>query len=533
MSGRAPARSGAAWALTLVAATQLISLLDRNIVAILAPAIKADLKIGDAEMGLLYGTVFALFYALFSLPIGRLADGWTRTKLLAIIICFWSLATGLAAFANGFALLLLSRLAVGIGEAGSQPAGTSLIYDFFPRQRRGFVMAVLAAAIALGLGGSLVIGGTAAGWWNHLYSAGHAPLGLTGWQFAFLVAAAPGAVIAALVWRLREPTRGLMDGIPTRPDPHPFRASFDVLCAVLPGLNWIMLARRRASRRDWLINLALVTAIVAGAVLATRAAEAFSPRPPLALGGLSISPHALQWGVIAFGIFAIVNLLQALRHSDTPAFAVMTRSPSLVLCIGIGALQSVINYGVMAFTPSFLMRSYGLSPGAAGLQFGLLSAGLGMAGPLISGPLSDWVGARRQAGRAWVTLFSLGLSPLLGLWTFHAPAAGAFYLRFTLYSLVLTMWMPPLYALMYEQVLPRMRGITASTYIITMTIIGLGIGPYAVGMMSDATGNLGGAIRSINWVAPVIVAMLLVLALRVERDQASLLDRARAGGEPV
>ena len=533
MSPRAPARSSAGWALTLVAGTQLISLLDRNIVAILAPAIKADLHIGDAEMGLLYGTVFALFYALFSLPIGRLADGWTRTKLLAIIICLWSLATGFAAFANGFSLLLLSRLAVGIGEAGSQPAGTSLIYDFFPRHRRGFVMAVLAAAIAMGLGGSLVLGGTAAGWWNHMYPAGHAPLGLTGWQFAFLVAAAPGAVIAILMWRLREPERGVMDGIATRPDPHPFRASFDVLCAVLPGLNWVMMARRGARPRDWAINLALVTAIVAGAILATHLTEIFSPRPPLDLGAILISPHALQWGVIGFGFFAIVNLLQTLRQSDPPAFAVMVGSPSLILCIAIGALQSVVNYGVMAFTPSFVMKSYGLSPGAAGLQFGLLAAALGIVGPLISGPLSDWVGARRQSGRAWVTLFSLALSPLIALWVYRAPDAGAFYFRFVFYSVVTTMWMPPLYALMYEQVLPRMRAITASTYIITMTIIGLGIGPYAVGMISDATGNLGGAILSINWVAPVIVAMLLVLAFRVERDQANLLDRARAGGEPV
>ena len=82
---------GAWYALALVAATQAISLLDRNILAILAPAIKADLKIGDAEMGLLYGTVFALFYALFSLPLGRLADGWIRTRLLAITIIFWSM----------------------------------------------------------------------------------------------------------------------------------------------------------------------------------------------------------------------------------------------------------------------------------------------------------------------------------------------------------------------------------------------------------------------------------------------------------
>ena len=105
MSERAAIRPAAWYALALVAATQMISLLDRNILAILAPSIKADLKIGDAEMGLLYGTVFALFYALFSLPLGRLSDGWIRTRLLAITIFFWSLATGLAAFASGFKLL--------------------------------------------------------------------------------------------------------------------------------------------------------------------------------------------------------------------------------------------------------------------------------------------------------------------------------------------------------------------------------------------------------------------------------------------
>ena len=70
---------GAWYALMLMGLMQAVSLLDRQILAILAPAIKADLKVGDAEMGLLFGTVFALFYALFSLPLGRLADGWAAT----------------------------------------------------------------------------------------------------------------------------------------------------------------------------------------------------------------------------------------------------------------------------------------------------------------------------------------------------------------------------------------------------------------------------------------------------------------------
>jgi len=74
------------YALTLVSCAQSMSLLDRQILSILATNIREDLGIGDAELGLLYGTVFALFYALFSLPLGRLVDGWVRTKLLAICL---------------------------------------------------------------------------------------------------------------------------------------------------------------------------------------------------------------------------------------------------------------------------------------------------------------------------------------------------------------------------------------------------------------------------------------------------------------
>ena len=108
--------SRAGWyALMLVSSAQGLSLLDRQILSILAPSIRADLGIGDAELGLLYGTVFALFYALFSLPLGRLVDGWIRTRLLSICILGWSVCAGLSAFAQSFTLLAVSRLGVGIG----------------------------------------------------------------------------------------------------------------------------------------------------------------------------------------------------------------------------------------------------------------------------------------------------------------------------------------------------------------------------------------------------------------------------------
>ncbi len=532
---RARLALSAGYALTLVALTNAMSLLDRNILAILAPRIKHDLAIGDAEMGLLYGTVFALFYALFSLPLGRLADGWVRTRLLAVTLAFWSVATGLAAAAQGFALLALSRLGVGIGEGAAQPAGFSLVFDHYAKPRRGFATAVIAAAIALGLGGSFVLGGVAADWWDRLHAGSAAPFGLKGWQFAFLLAAAPGFIVAALLARLSEPPRGRLDGIESPPDTHPFRASLALLAAVTPGLNWLAFAGRRAGVRDWSVNLVATTLVVAGATALTRITSAFSPRPPLHFGSLAVSPHALQWAVVGFGFLVVVNLLQRLRLADRPTFELIARSPALLLCLGVGALQMMINYATMGFTPSFLMKHYGLSPATTGLEFGVLAGVLGIIGPLIAGPLSDRINVRFPgAGRACITLVSLGVSPLIAIWVYHAESPAIFYTRFVLYSLVLTAWYPPLYALLFEQVLPRMRGVTSSLYIIVTTLFGIGIGPFVVGMISDANGgNLAAAILSINWVAPAIVVMLIALAARVRRDEAQLIERARRGGESL
>jgi MFS family permease len=525
----------AKYALALVALANAMSLLDRNILAILAPRIKKDLVIGDAEMGLLYGTVFALFYALFSLPIGRLADGWIRTRLLGIALAFWSVATGLAASAQGFALLAASRLGVGIGEGAAGPAGYSLVFDLYPKSQRGFATAVIAAAIAMGLGGSLVLGGVAADWWDELFMGVGAPLGLRGWQFAFLVAALPGFALAVMLWRMPEPRRGQLDGIESPQDPHPFLSSLAVLVSVTPVCNWFSLATRKAGTLYWVVNVFVLAALIMAMVALTRLTSTLSPRPPLHIGTLSVNPHALQWSVVGFGAFVVANLLQSLRLSDKPAFVVITHSPSLLLCMAVGALQMMINYGVMGFTPSFLMKHYGLSATKTGLQFGLLAAAIGVLGPLIAGPLSDRVNGRFPgAGRAYITLVSLGFSPLIAMWVYHSHDVPSFYARFVLYSVVLTGWLPPLYTIMFEQVLPRMRGITSSIYVIVSTIFGLGLGPYLVGMMSDANGgDLGAAILGINWVAPVIVLMLLVLARRAQRDEGSILRRARNAGEAV
>ncbi|WEK48282.1 MAG: MFS transporter [Candidatus Andeanibacterium colombiense] len=519
------------YALTLVSAAQALSLLDRQILSILGPSIIKDLGIGGAELGLLYGTVFALFYALFSLPLGRLVDGWVRTKLLGICLLAWSVSAGMAAFANGFAMLALSRLGVGVGEGATQPAANSIIFDEFPREQRGTAMAALGIAVALGLGLSMTLGGVVAQWWDtHYATAG----GFRGWQVAFVVAALPGLPLAWLIWRMKEPKRGAMDGIVTPPDPAPFRASAAVLGAVTPGANWIALWQRNAGAKQWTINLAGLAVIVATCVAMTRLTQGFSPRPPIEALGLSLDPHVMQWFVAGFGAFVILNLFQSLKLTDKPTYAVVM-SPSLVLLMVVGGLQTAINYGVMGFTPTFLVTHYGLSQAETGLQFGLLSAALGIVGPIVAGPLSDWLTRRLGGkGRVLLTVVSLGISPFFGIWAYSAGDAGSFYWRFSVYSLILTLWLPPIYSLMYDLVLPRMRGITSSTYIIISTLLGLGMGPYFVGIVADRTkGDFGTAIMSINFVAPIIVVLLAIVFFRIVKDENSMMDRARSGGEAV
>ena len=525
--------SRAGWyTLALVASAQGLSLLDRQILSILAPSIKADLHIGDSELGLLYGTVFSLFYALFSLPLGRLVDGWIRTRLLAICIFAWSIFAGMSAFAGGFTLLAVSRLGVGVGEAAAQPSANSIIFDTFPRSRRGTAMAAMGIATALGLGLSMALGGVVAGWWDARFPQGAA--GFSGWQFAFLVAAAPGLLLAFLISRLREPVRGGVDGIASPEDPHPFKASGAVLASVTPGINWLSLWSRKAPARQWAVNLIGLAVIVVFCWVMTGVTQRFSPRPPTDVLGLEIDPHAMQWFVVGFGAFVILNMFQSLRLTDRPTYNVVF-SPSVILLIVVAGFQTSINYGVMGFTPSLLNRSFGLSQAQTGLQFGLLSAGLAMVGPIVAGPLSDWLTARVGAkGRVWLTIFSLGLSPIFGIWTYSAQDLTSFYVRFSVFSLILTLWLPPLYSLLYDLVLPRMRGVTSSIFIIITTLLGLGMGPYFVGIVSDRLhGNLAQAIISINVVWPAILACLLIVLWRVNRDETTVLDRARAGGELV
>ncbi len=136
-----------------------LSLLDRQVLTILAGPIKADLGLSDAEIGLLYGTTFAVFYSLFGIPLGRVADVWLRGRLMALGLLGWSAMTIFSGFAANLTQLVIARMGVGVGEATANSATYSLLSDYFPKERRATAIAIYSCGVSFGLGASLWLGG--------------------------------------------------------------------------------------------------------------------------------------------------------------------------------------------------------------------------------------------------------------------------------------------------------------------------------------------------------------------------------------
>lgn len=480
-----PVQSYSWYVLAVLFMVYVLNFVDRQILAILADDIKRDLNLTDADIGFLFGTAFGVFYALFGIPLGRLADTWHRARLMALGLALWSAMTALSGFARSGLTLTGARIGVGIGEATASPAAYSLISDWFPNRLRATALAIYSSGIYVGGGLSLFIGGLIVEKWNAAFPAESGPLGLAGWQAAFLAVGLPGLILALVVAGMREPPRGLSEGL-IDGGPRPTTAGFGhELMTIIPPLSFAMAAKR--GRKPLLNNFAVFA-------LAGVAAAALI---------LGLDEPVAQWVAVSVGAYSFYSWCSALRHREPNTFALTLGSPAFMCVVVAYGFNAFLSYAVSAFAPSYARRAFGLSADEAGLWIGLPAAMAGFAGITLGGRVADWLRQRSVRGRLLVILFGAVAPGPFVFSAFGTDSATMFFVLNVFIIMCSSTALGAAAATTQELVLPRMRGAATAIFLIGTTLIGLSLGPYLAGRISHLTGDLGAGIRALLLAVPI------------------------------
>lgn len=373
---RADTYTKSGYVLTVLAAVSFLNYYDRNLINILLQPIKKSLHLSDAGAGLLVGPAFALVYCFLGVPIARFADRGYRVGVLSAALSVWSVMTALCGIATSLPMMVLARFGVGVGEAGGLPNTHALVAEYFPLERRGFAMSVIAVIAMAGVMSGTFFGGL----FNDLF----------GWRTAFLMAGVPGLLVAALVFlTIREPVRSASAGAPV--------ARFGIWEATCT------LARRR--------SFLYVSGGMAFAALAEYASQAWLPTYLIRHYALTPGELGTRYALVT-GIPAVIGMLTGGRLADLwirrdarapvwililtycialPLTLVTLLTNSLTLVFSVTALSSL-------FTGIYIGPNYALIQGLAGAKMRSTAAavymllvnlvGLG-AGPLVAGLLSD------------------------------------------------------------------------------------------------------------------------------------------------
>jgi MFS family permease len=518
-----------AWyALFVLVLVYIINFIDRQILSILAEGIKRDLQLKDAQIGFLYGTAFAVFYALFGIPLGRLADSWYRGRLMAMGLTLWSSMTALSGFANSFGMLAVARIGVGIGEASASPAAYSMISDYFPKERRATALSIYSSGLYIGGGLSLPIGGLVLSRWNAAYpNPGEAPLGLAGWQAAFLAVGLPGLLLALWVLTLREPQRGASDGLPQPVvKPNAWRDFGRELMAILPPLTLISTARIPGALRINLVVLVVVAAAAAGLIYLTG--------------------DEAQWGAYGLGVYAVFSWVQSIKQRDPPTHRLIWGTPLVVLmAIAFGSI-SFVTYAGSFWGPPYVFRTFYPDPTGPALYIDGLRAAEEVAtilgwsaaisaaiGVISGGIIADWWRRHDPRGRLFVNMIAAVAPAPIVYWMFTTENLATFYWLNPLAHLFSSMWVGAAVATLQDVVLPRMRATAGATYILGTTMVGLALGPYFAGKVGDIAESLRVGVFALYIVPPFTVVALWIAGRRLAELEATKVERAREAGEPI
>lgn len=508
------------YVLMVLVIVYVFNFIDRQILSILAESIKADLGVSDAQIGFLYGTVFAVFYAVFGIPLARFADVWVRRSLISAGLFFWSAMTALSGTARSFSVLALYRIGVGIGEASASPAAYSMLSDYYSPKRRATVIAIYSSGVYIGAGIGLVLGGWILDQWTASFPV-NPPLGLKGWHVAFMAVGLPGLLMAAWVRTLREPIRGLSEGLVTKPHPAPYKVLGTEMAAVIPPFNIVAIVRTGASLR---FNMIALVGIAIVAVLL-----------------ITLTGSVAQWVATGIGVYVTISWAQSLKSRDPATFGMIFGSKAMIYTMIAFPTIAFVAYGVGFWTAPYLMRAHGATATEVGIWLGLGGAAGGFLGVTIGGIAADWLKTKYPSGRLVLGYVAIaGMVPTILALIYAESLYVAFWINFFA-TLVGACWpgVPPSTA--NDLVMPRMRAVAGAYYILVNTFIGLALGPYVIGQISDVfVANGSGSAEALrnamacSMLIFVVSIFCLIMAQRhLPKDESSRLDRARAMGESL
>lgn len=416
----------------------VVSFVDRQILSLLAPSIERDLGIGDTAMSLLMGFSFAVFYTIFGIPLGRLADSRSRRVIIAVGIASWSLMTAGCGLTRRFWQLALCRMGVGVGEASLSPAAYSLIADYFRPQHRATAISVYTMGIYIGSGLAFILGGLVVSFVSGPEAFDLPLVGPTRpWQLVFFVVGFPGLIVALLLATVREPIR----------------------------------QGRRA-----------------------------------ALQGSASVPLHVVW-----------SYLRDNRATFT--------------CLNLGvAFLTLSAYGASAWVPTFFVRKYGWPRDRVGIVFGLIVAVAGPLGVMAGGRLADWLRRRGHADAEVrvALLAAVGWLPFGALYPVMPNGAwSALLLAPTLFFTSAPFGVAP--AAIQRMMPNAMRAQATALYLFVINLIGLGLGPTAVALVTDMVfhdqGSVHLSLLAVGLVADVAGIVLLWRGLAPYRHSLAYLER--------
>lgn len=383
-------RQAAAYGLGVMTLLNFVNYIDRYVLPAVGPRVKEALALTDTQFGFL-GSAFLFAYMLLSPVFGRMGDRGPRTRLMALGVGIWSLATAAGGLARTFWQMLAARSAVGVGEASYAAISPALISDYYPPERRGRVFAIFYLAIPVGSAVGYLLGGLL----EHQF----------GWRAAFFAVGLPGVLLALLTLTAPDPPRGINDAVR---DEAPSGSYGDILLVLARNRAYVIavagyalytfavggmsfwaptyLSRERGlslARADLLIGLITVLAGIGGTFIGGYLADLLAPRVKQAylyVSGLSMLA-AVPAAWLAFTAVSPAGYTSALLVAEFLVF--LSTGPINVV------LVSVVPVGIRATAMAvsiFVIHLFG--DAAAPWLLGALSDSLGLATAVLVVPLT-------------------------------------------------------------------------------------------------------------------------------------------------